>query len=112
MGLNGTDLDPIDPDAWWRNDDGPVFQSSDATVGVGHASFYPTVPATTLLSTTAGALTTRRAGARVQRVRSASPSPKTIHPSFLCQSPPGLSSKLPLDTCTDPHLTVEYGVGW
>ncbi|TRM67488.1 hypothetical protein BD626DRAFT_564421 [Schizophyllum amplum] len=42
MGLNGTDLDPIDPDAWWRNDDGPVFQSSDATVGVGHASFYPT----------------------------------------------------------------------
>ncbi|VDC03045.1 unnamed protein product [Peniophora sp. CBMAI 1063] len=39
MGLNGTDLDPLDPNAWWAKDDGPVFTQDDVTVGTGHASF-------------------------------------------------------------------------
>lgn len=39
MGLNRTDLDPLDPVSWWVNDDGPVFTKSESTVGVGHASF-------------------------------------------------------------------------
>uniref|UniRef100_D8PNG6 Glycoside hydrolase family 43 protein n=1 Tax=Schizophyllum commune (strain H4-8 / FGSC 9210) TaxID=578458 RepID=D8PNG6_SCHCM len=30
MGLNGTDLDPLNPDSWWANDEAPVMQSSDA----------------------------------------------------------------------------------
>lgn len=39
MGLDGDDKNPLDPAAWWRNDDGPVFTKSDKTVGTGHASF-------------------------------------------------------------------------
>ena len=39
MGLNGTDLDPLDPNAWWAKDDDPVFTRDDVTVGTGHASF-------------------------------------------------------------------------
>lgn len=39
MGLNSTELDPLDPAAWWVNDDGPIFNASNTTVGVGHASF-------------------------------------------------------------------------
>jgi len=39
IGLNGTDLDPLNPESWWANDDGPVFSKSADTVGTGHASF-------------------------------------------------------------------------
>lgn len=39
MGLNGDHLNPLDPEAWWVKDDGPVFQQDDVTVGTGHASF-------------------------------------------------------------------------
>ncbi|EIM88194.1 uncharacterized protein STEHIDRAFT_155550 [Stereum hirsutum FP-91666 SS1] len=35
MGLNGTDLVPLDPEAWWVKDDGPIFQQDDMTVGRG-----------------------------------------------------------------------------
>jgi hypothetical protein len=39
MGLKGPQLDPLDPESWWANDDGPVFSQSNFTVGTGHASF-------------------------------------------------------------------------
>ncbi|KAJ7054726.1 Arabinanase/levansucrase/invertase [Mycena amicta] len=39
MGLKSPDVDPLDPDSWWANDDGPVFSASKDTVGTGHASF-------------------------------------------------------------------------
>jgi GH43 family beta-xylosidase len=39
IGLNGTDLNPLDPSSWWAKDDGPIFQGNDKTVGTGHASF-------------------------------------------------------------------------
>ncbi|KAF8192820.1 Arabinanase/levansucrase/invertase [Mycena galopus ATCC 62051] len=39
MGLKGPHVDPLDPDSWWANDDGPVFSQSKFTVGTGHASF-------------------------------------------------------------------------
>ncbi|KAJ7054697.1 glycoside hydrolase family 43 protein [Mycena amicta] len=39
MGLKSPHVDPLDPDSWWANDDGPVFSASKDTVGTGHASF-------------------------------------------------------------------------
>ena len=38
MGIdNGAD--PMKPENWWTIDDRPVFQKSNVTFGVGHASF-------------------------------------------------------------------------
>ncbi|KAJ6554461.1 glycosyl hydrolase [Mycena capillaripes] len=39
MDLISPDVDPLDLDSWWANDDGPVFTRSTLTVGTGHASF-------------------------------------------------------------------------
>ncbi|KAL1698664.1 glycoside hydrolase family 43 protein [Schizophyllum commune] len=41
IGLMGIDngADPMKPENWWTLDDRPVFQKSNVTFGVGHASF-------------------------------------------------------------------------
>ncbi|KAF9015958.1 hypothetical protein BDZ89DRAFT_1218292 [Hymenopellis radicata] len=98
MGLNGTELTSLNSEAWWANDDGPVFQKSDETVGVGpfDAVAIESVPAWIVIAWRSvhripwGRLTNRRAEAPGNRVPVPVFSPPVIIRTQLKQSKPRL----------------------